>query len=243
MATEWEDVLRDKGILPEVTESQIIDMMEETIASKTAGKSYEDKTLDELDDELDDVGDEDEERILQVMRQKRMEEVRAAQAKEKYGDVYPISKPEFVREVTEASQECAVVCLLYKDVVPESKLVSSLLVTIARRYRAVKFVKIVAAQAVPNFPDRNVPTLLIYQSGDLLTQLVTLRTLGGMSTSSKDLERYLEKLGIIKIAPSNSKDTGGESDDEENEHRRRKLRVGYIARTANADGYDDDDIN
>ncbi|KAJ3308024.1 hypothetical protein HDU93_005818, partial [Gonapodya sp. JEL0774] len=104
MATEWEDVLRAKGILPEVTEDQIIGMMEDTIAEKTGGKRDEDKTLAELDDELDDIEDEEEERILQAMRLRRVEEIKATQAREKFGDVYPISKPEFVREVTEASQ-------------------------------------------------------------------------------------------------------------------------------------------
>lgn len=44
-----------------------------------------------------------------------MMEMQAQAAKEKYGEVKEISKPEFVKEVTEASKECHVVVHLYKD--------------------------------------------------------------------------------------------------------------------------------
>lgn len=46
---------------------------------------------------------------------KRMEEMRAMAAKEKFGDLVQISKPEFVREVTEASKECWVVVHLFNN--------------------------------------------------------------------------------------------------------------------------------
>jgi len=61
--TEWNDVLRAKGILPpkpkeaEVTEEQIQDMVDQAIRERTEGKAAEDRTLDELD-ELEDELDE-----------------------------------------------------------------------------------------------------------------------------------------------------------------------------------------
>ena len=63
--TEWNDALRRHGILPqkegEVTEDQLITMVEETVQRKTTGlnvvKAYEDMTLDELE-ELEDEEDE-----------------------------------------------------------------------------------------------------------------------------------------------------------------------------------------
>ena len=69
--TEWNDVLRAKGILPPrdepcITEEQIINIMDEVIEGKL-GDSLEDKTLDELD-ELEDNEDEE---ILREYRQKR----------------------------------------------------------------------------------------------------------------------------------------------------------------------------
>lgn len=44
-----------------------------------------------------------------------MMEMHALAAKEKYGEVLDISKPDFIREVTEASKDCYVVVHLYKD--------------------------------------------------------------------------------------------------------------------------------
>lgn len=48
-------------------------------------------------------------------RHKRMMEMQAQAAKEKFGEVKEISKPDFIKEVTEASKECYVVVHLYKD--------------------------------------------------------------------------------------------------------------------------------
>lgn len=66
--TEWNDALRRHGILPqkegEVTEDQLINMVEETVQRKTTGlnvvKAYEDMTLAELEE----LEDEEDERIL-----------------------------------------------------------------------------------------------------------------------------------------------------------------------------------
>ena len=68
--TEWNDILRAKGIIPEkpkekeVTEDDVVAMLEETIAKKTGEKAMEDMTLDELDE----LEDEEEERILEGYR-------------------------------------------------------------------------------------------------------------------------------------------------------------------------------
>lgn len=65
--TEWNDALRRYGILPqkesEVTEDQLINMVEETVQKRTGMnvvKAYEDMTLDELEE----LEDEEDERVL-----------------------------------------------------------------------------------------------------------------------------------------------------------------------------------
>lgn len=64
--TQWNDALRRHGILPakegEVTEDQLIDLLEETVQKKTGNvvKAYEDMTLDELEE----LEDEEDERVL-----------------------------------------------------------------------------------------------------------------------------------------------------------------------------------
>ena len=65
--TEWNDALRRHGILPqkesEVTEDQLINMVEETVQKRTGMnvvRAYEDMTLDELEE----LEDEEDERVL-----------------------------------------------------------------------------------------------------------------------------------------------------------------------------------
>lgn len=71
--TEWNDVLRAKGILPpkqkelEVSEDQIVNLVEDAVSRKTGEKvvkNYEDMTLDELEE----FEDEEEERVLAEYR-------------------------------------------------------------------------------------------------------------------------------------------------------------------------------
>lgn len=71
--TEWNDVLRAKGILPpkqkelELSEDQIVDMVEEAVTKRTGEKvvkNYEDMTLDELEE----FEDEEDERVLEDYR-------------------------------------------------------------------------------------------------------------------------------------------------------------------------------
>jgi hypothetical protein len=52
------------------------------------------------------------------------------------------------------------------------------LTTLAAKYKATKFVKIVGDHCIPDYPDKNLPTLLIYGNGDLQQQLVGLSKLG-----------------------------------------------------------------
>jgi len=116
--TEWNDVLRAKGIIPEkpkekeVTEDQLVSMLEASIKEKTGAKAKEDMTLDELDE----LEDEEEERVLEEYRRQRMAEIRAKQQAAKFGEVGEISAEDYVREVNQAGDGIAVVLHLYKQV-------------------------------------------------------------------------------------------------------------------------------
>merc|ERR1711988_83305 len=98
--TEWNDVLRAKGIIPdkpkeaEINEDDVIAMMEKTIKQKSGVKEMEDMTLDELDE----LEDEEEERILEQYKRARMAEIKAMQAKSRFGDVREISADDYVAE-------------------------------------------------------------------------------------------------------------------------------------------------
>jgi len=82
-------------------------------------------TVADLDEELE-TADDDEERILLRLRQQRMQELSSSAKMARFGRVYTISRPDYTREVTDASKEdispagtddsrkgTGVVCFLY----------------------------------------------------------------------------------------------------------------------------------
>jgi hypothetical protein len=200
--TEWNDVLRAKGILPakqetEITEDDILSMVDQTIQQKTNGPDLSEMSLAELDDKEDDV-DEEEERIFEAYRRQRLDEMKAAQAKARYGEVREISKDEYVREVNKAGDGVWVVLHIYKQGVPLCSLINQHLSLLARKFPDTKFLRSVSSVCIPNYPDKNLPTIFIYCEGEMKKQWVGPLEFGGMNLTINELEWRLSQTGAVK---------------------------------------------
>jgi len=207
--TEWNDILREKGLIPqkpkelEITEDDVAAMLEEAVNEKIHGKPMDDLSLDELD-ELEDLEDD---RILEEYRRKRIAEMQSQLKRERFGEVTQISEPDFVKEVTEASKDVWVVCHLFKPSIPACKLINAILVKLAARHKYCKFIKIIGDHCIHGYPDKNMPSLLIYGKGDMRKQIVGIQSFpGGMSCTVDDLELFLHRLGAIKSAAALNKE-------------------------------------
>lgn len=103
--TEWNDILRKKGILPSkesLTElEKEAEEEEQQALQQSIVKTYEDMTLEELEDNEDEFNEEDE-RAIEMYRQQRLAEWKATQMKNKFGEVLEISGKDYVQEVTKA---------------------------------------------------------------------------------------------------------------------------------------------
>lgn len=117
--------------------------------------------------------------MLDVYRQRRIEELKAAALKNRFGDVQEIIKDEWIREVTEGSKACTVIVHLYQDSVVECNLMDEVMRNLAPRFRYLKFLRIKFDQAIENWPERNLPTVFIYEGGSMKTQLITAKSVGG----------------------------------------------------------------
>jgi hypothetical protein len=149
-------------------------------------------------DELDELEDDEDDAFLEQYRQKRMAELSNLQKKSIHGSVYPISKPEYQREITEASNNGPVfVNLTSAAGNVESRILSELWRQAAREYGDIKFCEIRANQAIENYPDRNCPTILVYNKGDIVKQIVTLMTLGGTRTNMRHIDDLLVEVGAV----------------------------------------------
>lgn len=173
-------------------------MIEEAIleARKLAHENrLEGKDLDELD-ELEDDEDED---FLEQYRQKRMAELGALQKRSVHGSVYPLSKPDYQREVTDASNNGLVFVNLTSSSGNnvESRVLSDLWRQAAKEYGDIKFCEMRASQAIENYPEKNCPTILVYKNGDIVKQVVTLVTVGGVRMNMLRLDQILVEVGAV----------------------------------------------
>ncbi|KAE9445966.1 hypothetical protein C3L33_22133, partial [Rhododendron williamsianum] len=113
---------------------------------------------------------------------KRLAEMIEVAKVRRYGSVVPISGSDFVREVSQASEDVWVVVILYKDGYPECGLLLQCLEALATKYPGTKFVKIISTDCIPNYPDCNLPTLLVYNNGAVKGNHVGLHSFGRRCT-------------------------------------------------------------
>ncbi|KEZ39267.1 Phosducin-like protein 2 [Scedosporium apiospermum] len=195
--TEWNDILRQHGIIPEKPPSPT-PMIEEAI-EEARRLAHENRLEGKELDELDELEDEEDEAFLELYRQKRMQELSALSKKSVHGTVYPISKPEYGREITEASNKGPVFLNLTSSTNTnvESRVLSELWRQAAKEYGEVKFCEMRADRAIENYPEKNCPTILVYKNGDIIKQIVTLVTVGGVRMNMLNIDNLLVETGAV----------------------------------------------
>jgi hypothetical protein len=120
------------------------------------------------------------------------------QALNRFGTIYEITKDEWVREVTECSHTCHVLVHLYQDYVEDCRLMDDTLQIVAQKFKYVKILRIRSTQASENWPDSNLPTIFVYDKGQLAHTLSTLKDVGGKSMTAVDLEWWLATRKVVQ---------------------------------------------
>lgn len=210
--TEWNDILRQHGIIPDKPPSPTAQMeaaFEEAIEKAHANR-LEGASLEHLD-ELESDGLEDED-FIQMYREKRMRELREQASKEKFGEVVKISKQEYTDEITNASKSVPVIVQIKAEGVEQSRLLSALFSRIAPKFRDIKFVEIDCRQINEKYPLNQCPTILVYKNGQVVKQIVTLDTIGGNSTNLRDIERFLVTAGVVSSTDERLMENQSDSD-------------------------------
>lgn len=149
-------------------------------------------------DELDELEDSEDEAILEQYRNKRIAELKLLAEKRKFGSVREISGQDYVSEVNNAGEGIYVVLHLYKQGIPLCALINQFLNELATRYREVKFIKSIATTCIPNFPEKNLPSIFIYYEGNIQKQIIGPEELRGEKLTSEEFEYMLGKYGAIK---------------------------------------------
>ncbi|CDK28599.1 unnamed protein product [Kuraishia capsulata CBS 1993] len=194
--TEWNDILRAHGIIPQ-KEPDPTEELEELL-QEAVQKQHENRLEGKDLDELEALEDEEDEDFLEEYKQKRLAEIAELTKKSKFGSVYPITKPEYKKEITDASNESFIFLHMTLSSNQQSRLLSAIMQRIAPKFAEIKFCEIPANRAVENYPDANCPTILIYYKGDLVQQYITLTQLGGSGATIKDIEKALVGAQAVK---------------------------------------------
>lgn len=233
--TEWNDILRAHGVIPErpkLPTQELEEALEQAVRNQHENR-LENKTLGELD-ELEDEEDED---FLNEYKNRRMQQLQQLQQNSRFGLVQHVTKPEYEQEVTKASEKSYVLVHMSLQLALQSRLLSSLLVEIARKFPDLKVTEIPANRCVENYPESNCPTLIIYHKAHILKQLVTLTEIGGSDCKLRDLENLLVSVGAI--GDSDERLQSNQIDDDLAEaHRTRFVKKTIRGRRADSD--DDD---
>ncbi|KAB8356570.1 hypothetical protein FH972_024152 [Carpinus fangiana] len=231
--TEWNDILRSKGIIPEKPPSPTPQIQEALLEARRL--AHENRLEGKDLDELDELEDDEDEAFLHQYRSKRMNELNTLAQTSVYNQVFPLQKPDYARDVTEASNKAYVFVLLTSSLGTntESALTERIWHTLAAKFGDVKFCQIRADLCIEGYPERNTPTVLVYRNGDIQQQVVTLAQLGGMKTTPADFERVLVDVGAVQ--QSDSRLSSNQKQDEEEPESRNRLRSSRGKHTVNDD--------
>uniref|UniRef100_A0A8D0HK85 Phosducin like 2 n=1 Tax=Sphenodon punctatus TaxID=8508 RepID=A0A8D0HK85_SPHPU len=195
--TEWNDILRDFGILPPKDEPK--DEIEEMVLhlqKEAEVKPYEKMSLEELK-EAEDEFDEEDMKAVKMYRQQRFKEWKSLQRRQKYGELIEISGEQYVKEVTKAEKDVWVVIHLYRSSIPTCLLVNQYLSLLAKKCPETKFVKAIVNSCIQNYHDRHLPTIFVYKNGEIKGRFIGTTECGGTNFKIEELEWKLAELGAL----------------------------------------------
>lgn len=150
--------------------------------------------------------DDDDDEFIRSYRQQRIKDLQKDKNTIKYGDVLHISRPDWNREVNEASRSGTwVIVNLTRHTSSLSArhdelcdLVEETIRELAMKFEQIKFICISSTSAIENWPAENLPTLFCYRYGKMQHQLVGINALGGSGLNCPRLEWRLARLGIVE---------------------------------------------
>lgn len=81
----------------------------------------------------------------------------------------------------------------FKFSIPLCALINQHLSGLAKKFQDVKFVKAISTTCIPNYPDRNLPTIFVYLEGDIKAQFIGPLVFGGMNLTRDGECLFLNK--------------------------------------------------
>jgi len=113
-----------------------------------------------------------------------------------FGFLRKINRGEFLTAIEEPSSVFVIVHL-YQDYVPACVSLNKALQTLAIENAYIKFLKILSTDAIENFDDLTLPSLVVYQGGNLFRSFVRITDYLGAKIDVEKVEQLLKKEQIL----------------------------------------------
>lgn len=227
--TEWEDIQYKHGNKVGKYQTREMEILAQKIVD--ANPDFQLKSYDANDEKVKDKGERggydaadpcnpgdasDDDDALTIFRNKRLAEIQKQQASHVFGKVMRIPGSDYVREITDSSANCWVVGIMVKLGHAECDLLLNVLDMVAQRNRDVKFVSLIAREAVANFPEKHIPCVLLYNNGTMVAQLTGSEPWeeGKKNVTVASVEKKLQSYRVICREEYNEEDEI-EADDRE----------------------------
>lgn len=202
-STQWEDIQRRLGNFAPAEPVHKPDPFAPAAEEEHNQGWLDSKTADELVELEDETGDD---AFLDQYRQQRLQELQKASASQSFGELREISRSEWLAEVTNAGSEVWVVVQLFKEHVPDCTVMTQCLQVLAKKHKQTKFLQIISTEAISSYPDRNLPTLLVYHDTRCIQNLPGLALFGGKRSSPESVAYVLNRFGPICCKPGEAND-------------------------------------
>jgi hypothetical protein len=200
--TDWADVqykfgnkvgkYADPAMEQQILEQRLKKIVEDAVTNYDPNDH---KTLEQIEEELEDSYDDDGE--LERLRQKRIAELKHSAAVPTYGRLRRIERADYVADVTNAGPGVPVVLLLLNSGHAGCQRLRAALEACAARFPRTKFLEITSTECIPDFPDKQLPCVILYRDGSLLKQLTGLNPWGGERFTEEDVAYELQKQKVV----------------------------------------------
>lgn len=151
---------------------------------------------EDVEPDLAEELDEDELRIMEEYKQKRM--LQLQQEIMQFGSVRELTCKNMPEVVDSVPGYTFCVLHLYQPYVEPCVRLNFALDAIAPKYPYVSFCKMIATLAIPDFDERGLPAVLIFRGGKQIKTLIRIISDLGNTFTDLQVVKWLAKLGVLK---------------------------------------------
>ncbi|XP_073438642.1 phosducin isoform X3 [Dendrobates tinctorius] len=147
------------------------------------------------------VNDKEDENCLQKYRKQCMQDMHQRLSfGPKYGYLFELkSGDEFLEAIEKEKKSTTVIVHIFSDEIKACEALNNCLTCLALEYPTVKFCKIKAADtgAGERFATEILPTILVYKSGDLISNFINVSENLSEEFFAGDVEAFLNEYGLL----------------------------------------------